>query len=188
MAIESNSEGIGKSFPEPDSALMSLVEQGDQQALTSLFERHSRLVYAIALRVLGDPAAAEDVMQEIFLQIWRTPKKYQSVRGGLGAWLAVVSRNRAIDVLRGRRPTDPVEEIPLASPSDLAKEAEQHILMGRVREAVAGLPHSQRDALELAFFDGCTHTEIAEKLNQPLGTVKTRIRSALHTLAGALHS
>ena len=186
MIRESNAGKKGQSFLEPDHVLIELLARGDDRALARLFERHSRLVYGIALRVLRSPAAAEDVLQEVFLQLWRNPGKFQPVRGGLSSWLAVVSRNRAIDVLRGIRDTDPIEDIPLESNSDLAKEAEQHILMGRVREAVMLLPEDQRQALELSFFDGFTHTEIAEKLNHPLGTVKTRIRAALQKLEEAL--
>ena len=167
---------------------MAQIEGGDQAALTRLFERYSGLVFGVALRVLKDPSSAEDVMQEIFLQIWRSPLKFQGANGSMASWLAVIARNRAVDFLRRRRPTDSIDEIPLASTTDLAAEAERHILMGRIREAVNKLPVDQRQALELAFFDGCTHTEIAQRLNHPLGTVKTRIRSALQKLEEAFRA
>ena len=155
--------------------------------MARLFERHSKLVYSVALRVLRDPAAAEDVLQEIFMQMWRTPTSFVEARGSLGGWLAVVSRNRSIDLLRKKRPTETVEDLPLASPYDLAGDAEHNIMLDRVKVVIAELPPEQRKTLEMAFFEGMTHSEIAEHTECPLGTVKTRIRSALQTLGKALN-
>lgn len=119
------------------------------------------------------------------MQVWRNPGSFLETKGSLGGWLAVVARNRAIDMLRRRRPTDQVEEVALASSFDLASEAERNALMERARTAIVKLPSEQRKMLEMAFFDGLTHTEIAEVTGDPLGTVKTRIRSALLTLRKA---
>ena len=153
--------------------------------MASLFDRYSKVVYSVALRVLRDTASAEDVLQEIFMQVWRSPGSFLETKGSLGGWLAVVARNRSIDTLRRRRPTDPVEEIALASPFNLAEEAERNNMMERARSVILKLPVEQRKTLEMAFFDGLTHTEIAAMTGDPLGTVKTRIRSALLTLRKA---
>lgn len=168
--------------------LLERVRRGDEQAMAALFDRYSKIVYSVALRVLRDAAAAEDVLQEIFLQIWRNPAGFVATRGSLGGWLAVVARNRSIDWLRRKRPSEQVEEMALASNCDLAAEAERNTLMVRARAAIGQLPLEQRKALEMAFFDGLTHTEIAEMTGDPLGTVKTRIRSALLALRKAFQA
>ena len=173
---------------EDDPALLARIQAGEAGAMALLYDRYSRLVYSVALRVLRDTAAAEDVMQEVLMQVWRSPSGFTSARGPLGGWLAVVARNRAIDLLRRRRPTDPVEEIALASSFNLAGEAEQSLLMERAHIAIRKLPVEQRKTLEMAFFDGLTHTEIAEMTGDPLGTVKTRIRSALLSLRKAFQA
>lgn len=173
---------------QDDAFLLSLVQKGDEPAMASLFDRYSRVVYSVALRVLRDPAAAEDVLQEIFMQIWRNPDSFIATRGSLGGWLAVVSRNRSIDTLRRKRPTESVDDIALASPFNLANEAERNNMMEKARVVIQKLPQEQRKTLEMAFFDGLTHSEIAEMTGDPLGTVKTRIRSALSTLRKAFQA
>jgi RNA polymerase sigma-70 factor, ECF subfamily len=170
---------------EDDTSLLALVRKGDEQAMASLFDRYSKVVYSVALRVLRDPAAAEDVLQEIFMQVWRNPDSFTSTRGSLGGWLAVVARNRSIDTLRRKRPTDSVDDVVLASSTNIASEVERSSLMERARGVIVTLPAEQRKTLEMAFFDGLTHSEIAELTGDPLGTVKTRIRSALLTLRKA---
>ena len=170
---------------EDDLSLLALVRKGDEQAMAALFDRYSKVVYSVALRVLRDPAAAEDVLQEVFMQVWRNPGSFTSTRGSLGGWLAVVARNRAIDTLRRRRPTDSVDDVVLASSTNIASEVERSSLMERARGVIVTLPAEQRKTLEMAFFDGLTHAEIAELTGDPLGTVKTRIRSALLTLRKA---
>jgi RNA polymerase sigma-70 factor (ECF subfamily) len=146
---------------EDDTSLLALVRTGDEQAMASLFDRYSSVVYSVALRVLRDPASAEDVLQEIFMQLWRNPDSFSATRGSLGGWLAVVSRNRSIDALRRKRPTDSVDDVVLASPYNLANEAERNSLMERARGVIVKLPVEQR---------------------------KTRIRSALLTLRKAFQS
>ena len=165
---------------------LTRVEGGDQQAMTELFDQYSGMVYSVALRVLKDPGQAEDVMQEIFFQVWRNPEAFVSGRGSLGAWLAVMARNRAIDSLRKRRPTDSVDDVVLASNSDLGSEVERNRMMEKVRGVLKDLPMEQQKSVELAFFEGLTHSEIAARTGDPLGTVKTRIRSALSTLRKAI--
>ena len=175
--------------PVPDDAdLLASVTRGEQQAMATLFDRYSRMVYSVALRVLRDPAAAEDVMQEILMQVWRNPSSFVAARGSLGGWLAVVARNRSIDSLRRKRPSEQVEEIQLPSPCNLAADAERALLMERAKSVVVLLPAEQRKTLEMAFFEGLTHSEIAEITGDPLGTVKTRIRTALTTLRKAFQA
>jgi RNA polymerase sigma-70 factor (ECF subfamily) len=170
---------------QEDAALLALVQRGDEYAMATLFDRYSKLVYSVALRVLRDPSSAEDVLQEIFMQIWRNPDSFIATRGSLGGWLAVVSRNRSIDALRRKRPTEQVDDMALASNYNLADEAERNSMMEMARNVIVKLPVEQRKTLEMAFFDGLTHSEIAEMTGDPLGTVKTRIRSALMTLRKA---
>ena len=173
---------------EDDATLLALVQRGDEQAMAALFDRYSKVVYSVALRVLRDPASAEDVLQEIFMQIWRNPESFVATRGSLGGWLAVVSRNRSIDGLRRKRPTESVDDIALPSPYNLADEAERNSMMEKARGAIVLLPVEQRKTLEMAFFDGLTHSEIAEMTGDPLGTVKTRIRSGLLSLRKAFQA
>jgi RNA polymerase sigma-70 factor, ECF subfamily len=165
-----------------DESLIHRVRAKDHAAMAEIFDRYARMVYAVSLRVLNDSSQAEDVMQEIFLQIWKTPDAPIRVQGSLGSWLAVVARNRAIDMVRKRRPTDPVEEILLAVSTDLASEVARSRMMEKVREVLATLPEEQQRSLELAYFEGLSHSEIAAKTGDPLGTVKTRIRAALASL------
>jgi RNA polymerase sigma-70 factor (ECF subfamily) len=171
-----------------DADLLRRIENGEDQAMARLFERYSKIVYSVSLRVLKDPAGAEDVMQEIFMQIWRSPNSFVAAKGSLGGWLSVVARNRSIDTLRRKRPSEEIEDISLASPFNLADDSERNLLMERARAAVVLLPAEQRKTLEMAFFDGLTHSEIAEMTGEPLGTVKTRIRSGLLTLRKAFQA
>lgn len=169
-----------------DEALLAGVRAQDQAAMAALFDRYGSLVYSIALRVLAEPAAAEDVMQEVFIQVWQNPRTFVAGRGSLAGWLAVVARNRAVDVLRRRRPSDPVEDVVLVSRTNLAQEAERHMMMDRIRGRLESLPLDQQHSLRLAFFEGLSHSEIAAKTGTPLGTVKTRIRTALLSLREAV--
>src|SRR6202789_2995466 len=182
------STGVARPAPEDDAELLKRVLRGDERAMAGLFDRYSKIVYSVSLRVLRDTASAEDVMQEIFMQVWRKPNSFVATKGSLGGWLAVVARNRSIDTLRRKRPSEQVDEMNLASTCDLASEAERSLLMERARAAVLLLPVEQRKTLEMAFFDGLTHSEIAEMTGDPLGTVKTRIRSALLTLRKAFQA
>ncbi len=165
-----------------DAVLLDHIAKGDQNAMAMVFSRYSKVVYSVALRVLRDAGTAEDVLQDIFMQIWRKPEAFLATRGSLGSWLAVVARNRAIDVLRRRKPLNDLEDVVLASSFNLAQASEHTLLVQRVQGLMQSLPAPQRHVLELAYFEGLTHTEIAERTGDPLGTVKTRIRSALLVL------
>lgn len=161
------------------------MKSGDQGALAELYDRYSSVVYAVALRVLGDTGAAEDVLQDVFLQLWRNPSAFDAARGSLGAWLAVITRNRAIDSLRRRKPETDIEDVVVSVAPDLASEADRSRAAQKVRGVLGGMPEAQRTALEMAYFEGLSHTEIAEKTGEPLGTIKTRIRSGLIALRKA---
>jgi RNA polymerase sigma-70 factor (ECF subfamily) len=169
-----------------DSALLLLIEQRDEAAMARLFQRHSRVVYSVALRVLQEPTQAEDVLQEVFMQVWRKPISLDLGRGCLSSLLAVTARNRSIDLLRRRKQTQSTDGYDLPSSFNLASESEQRLLLDRVRTVAINLPEDQQTALRLAFFEGLTHTEIAARTGIPLGTIKTRIRSALQTLGRTL--
>jgi RNA polymerase sigma-70 factor, ECF subfamily len=172
-----------------DAALLEAVAEGSQDAMAAVFDRYSRIVYCIALRVLREPGLAEDVMQEVLLQVWKRPQSFVAQRGNLAAWLSVVTRNRAIDLLRKRSPMDqlaPLDEMRLCDPRDMALSSEQGWLMDKVRTALGTLPAEQQAPLELAYFQGLSHTEIAQKTGSPLGTVKTRIRAGLMTIRKAM--
>ncbi len=169
-----------------DTGLLTRIQAGDQDAMSALFDRYGTMVYSVALRVLKDTGEAEDVMQDIFVQLWKNPGAFVSGKGSLAGWLVVVARNRSIDMIRRRRPTDPVELFSLPSSTNLAREAERNSLLAKIRGVMGSLPDEQRKSLELAFFEGLSHSEIAEKTGDPLGTVKTRIRLALTSIRKAL--
>ena len=165
--------------------LVSAIRSGNESAMTALYDKYSPIVYSVALRVLADSGAAEDVLQDVFMQLWRNPGAFDSSRGNLGPWLAVIARNRAIDSLRRRQPVTDIEDVIVSVEPDLAGDAERARAMEKVRSALSGMPAPQRDALEMAYFEGLTHTEIAAKTGEPLGTIKTRIRAGLLALRKA---
>lgn len=156
--------------------------------MTELYDRYSSLVYSVALRVLADTGQAEDVLQEVFLQLWRNPGAFDAARGRLAPWLAVIARHKAIDQLRGRREQTDIEDVVLSTDARLDEAADRSRASEKVRGVLAGMPAEQRKALEMAFFQGLTHTEIAQQNGDPLGTVKTRIRSGLQQLRKAFQA
>jgi len=166
---------------------------GDQGAAAGLYDRHARALYSLILRIVGDEGEAEDVLQEVFVQAFRQAGRYDSSRGAVAAWLLMMARSRAIDRVRARRArvegrtgeVTVLNDLPDSQPdaSSAMLDEEQTRL---VREALAGLPLLQRMAIELAYYEGLSHTEIAERLEQPLGTVKTRIRLGLLKLRDVL--
>jgi RNA polymerase sigma-70 factor (ECF subfamily) len=168
-----------------DAFLLSLVQAGEEQAMATLFDRYSKVVYSVALRVLSDPALAEDILQDVFMQLWRTPDSFTAVGGSLGGWLAVLSRNRSVNALRRKQHADPMDAIAFAAPIDLASEAERNRLAENARALLHQLPNEQRKAMEMALFDGLTHIEIAEVTGEPLAAVKSTLHSALLSLREA---
>lgn len=177
----------GKQLPNKndEAALVERIRSGDETAMADIYDRYSGIVYGVALRVLGNTTAAEDVLQEVFLQLWRNPNAFDANRGKLPAWLAVIARNRAIDHLRKRPPEDDIEDLPISTGVNLEGEAAQRLAVEKIRVVLAQLPPEQRRVLEMAFFEGMTHTEIAAKCGEPLGTIKTRIRTGLLVLRKA---
>ena len=171
-----------------DGALIASIRAGNQEAMAELYDRYSSIVYAVAMRVVGDTAAAEDVLQDVFMQLWRNPGAFDASRGSLAPWLAVIARNRAVDALRKRRPQDDIENVTLSVEPDLAAEADRSRIAGKVRNVLSQMPVPQRNALEMAYFEGYSHSEIAEKTGEPLGTIKTRIRAGLMLLRKAVEA
>lgn len=162
--------------------LVARLAAGDAQALAEFYDRYAGLVNGLALRILRDAADAEDVVQEVFLQAWRQADRFDAQRGTPEAWLCTIARTRALDRLRRRasRREDPPEAAPAHAETPRPVEALS------VRAALAALSDGQRRALELAYFEGLTQTEIAARLDEPLGTIKTRIRTAMMRLREAL--
>jgi len=157
----------------------------------TLYEQHHRRAFGLAYSFLGESHAAEDVLQEAFLSAWRSGQRPDPRLDATRGWLLAIVRNRSIDVLRARRrrPTVPIEETAeRAGPVDVPAEVERTADQLQARRVLDHLPHEQRQVLELAYFEGLTHTEIATRLELPLGTVKGRIRLALHRLRAHLFS
>jgi RNA polymerase sigma-70 factor (ECF subfamily) len=168
----------------PDPALVLRIVNRDQSALAEVYDRYGGLVYAVALRVLRDAPAAEEVLQDTFHRLWIVAARFDPARGSLPAWLAVTARHRAIDYLRQRAPETDSDSIAaeVELPFDLEEHVSRNGLMERVRGALDRLPDSQRTLVELAYFQGMTHTELARRTGEPLGTVKTRLRAAVANL------
>jgi RNA polymerase sigma-70 factor, ECF subfamily len=187
---EPRPEGLGR-----EDALAALVERlaaGDQAALAALYDATSAFVYSLSLRIIGDPAVAEEVTLDVYMQAYSHAPGYDPRRGTPSAWLMTLARSRAIDRLRLEAPRarrqDPLEAaIPLAAPGDGPEESSSAAERGRLtRKALAALAPEQRQVIEIAYFSGLSHAEIAARLGEPLGTVKTRIRTGLVRLRDLL--
>jgi RNA polymerase sigma-70 factor (ECF subfamily) len=177
--------------PDASVRLLGEIARGDREAFARFYDLHAGLVHTFALRILRERGEAEEVVQDVFLQVWRQATTYSTERGTPEAWLITLTRSRGIDKLRSRRRRDemvrPVDD-PDRLPEPVALEsasgpAEARGTLGGV---LGDLPPAQRSVLELAYFDGLTQTEIAARLGEPLGTVKTRMRSGLERLRGIL--
>lgn len=189
-----NSRSMPSDRDRSDRALVAAIEARDADALAKLYDRHAARLLGLAQRILGDTGEAEEVVQETFLYAWKAASAFDHSRGSVLAWLIVATRSRSIDRLRTRRPAaargpddaDPLARLPAASDVEAdsaAREWEAHC-----RAAIGGLPAEQREALDLAYFQGLTHQEIAERTGSPLGTVKTRIRLGLMKLRESMRS
>lgn len=154
----------------------------DEGALLALYDRYSNMSYGVILHIVHDPGTAEELMQDIFLMLWRRPEVYDPARGALGAWITVVSRHRALDSLRRRRPEVPLDDMDFPRDGDQHSAASFAETLTQVRGTLATLPAEQRAVFELAYFQGLSHSEICERTGQPLGTIKSRLRAALATL------
>jgi len=168
----------------PDAALVERIVQRDESALALLYDRYAGVLSSVLNRILRDTQAAEEILQDIFYQLWRTASRFDPSRGSLGGWLLVIARNRAISRLRKRNPAggEELSENQVVAPANLESLVAKRELLVRVKAAVDSLPREQRDVLELAYFAGMTHSEIARHTGDPLGTVKTRLRTAVEAL------
>jgi RNA polymerase sigma-70 factor (ECF subfamily) len=169
-----------------DSELIQRVGRGDAGAFELLYRRYARPVFGLALRRLGDRMRAEDAVQETFASIWRSARTYRAERGPGAPWLYTVARNAIVD--RARHKSDPPTEVPETASHELgpAERAEAAYTSWRVHRALEELPRAERDVVELAYWGGLSQSEVADFLGIPLGTVKTRTRSALGRLADVL--
>ena len=170
-----------------DSELLRAISRGDEQALAAIYDRYRLILFGLILRIVHDRQEAEDVLQEAFLQVWRRAADFDESRGRVFTWLVTIARSRALDRLRtiGSR-AKLADEVLAHSPGDEAGDAAKDAVKSEqgtiVRRALAELPEEQRETLLLAYFEGLTQTEIAARLGDPLGTVKTRMRSGLSKL------
>jgi RNA polymerase sigma-70 factor (ECF subfamily) len=172
----------------PDEALPALVARGDEQALAELYDRFGRVAYGVALRVLRDAALAEDAVQDAFMAVWRTAAGFDPDRGKASTWLLTLVHRRAVDVVRReeRRRADVLDDAPVASGDATDEAAEVREERRRIQTALAKLPPDQREALELAYYGGLSQAELAERLGVPLGTIKSRMFTALSRLRDLL--
>ena len=178
----------------PDAALARRLLQRDVSAFEELYDRHSRLVYALVLRILQQAAPAEEVVQDVFLQLWRNATQYDVSRGPFVPWLLAMARNRALDQLRlkserQRRREHQTELLPpVVAIPDFEGSLDEKRAAVRVRELMGSLNPQQKRAIELAYFEGLSHSEIANALKEPLGTVKSWIRNGLLRLKEGLQT
>jgi RNA polymerase sigma-70 factor (ECF subfamily) len=177
-----------------DATLLSRLLQKDVSAFEQLYDRHSRLVYGLVLRILQQASTSEEVVQDVFLQLWRNADQYDSSRGPFVPWLCTMARNRALDQLRlkserQRRREDQPDELPsVVVAPDYEKALDEKRRAERVRALMASLTPQQKKAIELAYFEGLSHSEIAATLKEPLGTVKSWIRNGLLRLKEGLRA
>jgi RNA polymerase sigma-70 factor (ECF subfamily) len=177
-----------------DATLARRLLQKDVEAFEQLYERHSRIVYALVLRILQQGSTAEEVVQDVFLQVWRNARHYDEQRGPFIPWLLTLARNRALDRLRlkserQRRQEAQTEEFPpVLEVPQFEQNLDEKRRAERVRVLMASLHPQQKKAIELAYFEGLSHSEIAESLKEPLGTVKSWIRNGLLRLKEGLQA
>jgi RNA polymerase sigma-70 factor (ECF subfamily) len=171
-----------------DEALVALVARADEEALAELYDRFGRVAYGLALRIVRDPALAEDAVQEGFLAVWRSAARFVAERAKASTWILTLTHRRAVDLVRKEQPrrADPIELAPQESGDDTVEEAWLRLRRTRVQDALKQLPDKQREALELAYYGGYTQSELADRLGEPLGTIKSRMFSGLSNLRDLL--
>jgi RNA polymerase sigma-70 factor (ECF subfamily) len=192
MSREREAASVAAAERDPaDETLLARVAGGDPDALSELYERYRTVTYSVALRITTDPSAAEDVVQEAFLGVWRNAGRYASARGSVRTWILAIVHHRAIDSLRRRRPISELPESDAPPPStlvlpDIWPEVAGRLDRDAISAALATLSPIQREALELAYYGGLTQQEIAARTGAPLGTVKSRVRLGLLAMRAAL--
>jgi RNA polymerase sigma factor (sigma-70 family) len=171
-----------------DEAVLALIARADEQALSELYRRFGRLAYGLAFRILRDDALAQDAVQDAFLGVWRSAGRFMAERAKPSTWLLTLVHRRAVDLVRReeRRRTEPLQPDSEAADSEAPDEAELLNQRQTIREALRKLPPEQREAIELAYYGGYTQSELAERLGQPLGTIKSRMFTGLGRLREAL--
>ena len=186
---------MGDGSVSPDAVLVHRLLQRDVRAFEELYDRHSRAVFGLVLRILQQAGTAEEVVQDVFLQLWRNAGRYDEDRGPFVPWLFTLARNRALDTLRlkserQRRREDQTEEMPpvACAPPEFERQLDDKRAAEKVRALMASLSPQQKRAIELAYFEGLSHTEIAAALREPLGTVKSWIRNGLLRLKEGLQA
>jgi RNA polymerase sigma factor (sigma-70 family) len=167
-----------------DEALVALIARGEEWALTELYDHHGRLAYGLALRIIRDPAHAEDAVQDAFLAVWRTAARFTAERSKASTWLLTLVHRRAVDIVRReqRRRAEPIENVEAPAGEATDEAVWLRFERERVQEALRALPDAQREALELAYYGGFTQSELADRLGQPLGTIKSRMFAGLSRL------
>ncbi len=178
-------------FAEPDSDLIRMLAGGDARAIDSLYDRYSRHAFGLAYKMLKDRAAAEDVVQDAFLALWRHSRDFDPDRGQVRSWLLRIVRNRAIDRIRGRgahREVSNIDDVVIAVADTAWDHVSADAARCRVREVLASLPPNQRESIELSYFGGLSQVEIATAIRVPLGTIKSRQRIGLKKMRQALTS
>lgn len=167
-----------------DEALLALVARSDETALAELYDRFGRVAYGLALRIVRDPSLAEDVVQEAFLSAWRSAGRFVAERSKARTWLLTLVHRRAVDTVRREEPrrAEPLEVAPISSGPAPDEEAFLRLQRSRVQEALQRLPDAQREAIELAYYGGFTQSQLAERLGQPIGTIKSRMFAGLARL------
>jgi RNA polymerase sigma factor (sigma-70 family) len=167
-----------------DEALVALVARSDETALAELYDRFGRVAYGLALRIVRDPALAEDAVQEAFLSVWRSAGRFVAERAKASTWILTLVHRRAVDLVRREEPrrAEPLESAPQARAASTEDEAWLLLQRQRVQEALRRLPDQQREAIELAYYGGYTQSELADRLGQPLGTIKSRMFAGLSRL------
>lgn len=173
-----------------DVALIERIARREESALAELYDRYSGMLTSVLRRIVRDDQAAEEILQDVFFQLWRSPDRFDPSRGSLPGWLLVIARNRAISRLRRKNPAagEELSEGAVALPFNLESAVSQQQVLSRVKGALGLLSSEQRAAVELAYFEGMTHSEIAARTGDPLGTVKTRLRAAMETLRQNLNA
>jgi RNA polymerase sigma-70 factor (ECF subfamily) len=182
---------------EADGELVGRAASGDERAITTLYDRYGGVVYAVAYRIVGQRADAEEIVVEAFAQAWREASRFDAARGSAAGWLTMIARSRALDLVRARSRRERITasaaaDRPGASPAmgdwqpDPAGAVDHAERRVRVREALDSLSPPQRQAIELAYFEGLSQSEIAERLQEPLGTIKTRVRLGMQKLRDCL--